>query len=104
MRCPQCRHAQTRVIDSERSVLSPVIRRRRVCLACGRRFTTYEAWENMDPRLQAEVDRIIACLEVRLVRGSISQYVSLREALYAFLSQGASTSTAPRSAARLIRR
>ncbi len=40
MKCPQCDHQDTRVIDS-RSVDAGV-RRRRLCLGCGFRFTTYE--------------------------------------------------------------
>ena len=42
MRCPFCKEDQDRVIDSRSSDSGRVIRRRRQCLACKRRFTTYE--------------------------------------------------------------
>ena len=42
MNCPFCGHKQDRVIDSRESKEGDVIRRRRQCLGCERRFTTYE--------------------------------------------------------------
>lgn len=42
MTCPFCGHKEDRVIDSRESKEGDVIRRRRQCLACERRFTTYE--------------------------------------------------------------
>src|SRR5579862_1594346 len=42
MICPFCGHRQDRVIDSRESKEGDVIRRRRECLKCERRFTTYE--------------------------------------------------------------
>ncbi|HLJ46777.1 MAG TPA: transcriptional regulator NrdR [Bryobacteraceae bacterium] len=42
MLCPFCGHKEDRVIDSRESKEGDVIRRRRQCLACERRFTTYE--------------------------------------------------------------
>jgi len=42
MRCPYCRNADSRVVDSREVDEGQVIRRRRPCLACGRRFTTVE--------------------------------------------------------------
>lgn len=42
MTCPFCGHRQDRVIDSRESKEGDVIRRRRECLNCERRFTTYE--------------------------------------------------------------
>jgi len=42
MTCPFCGHRQDRVIDSRESKEGDVIRRRRACLKCERRFTTYE--------------------------------------------------------------
>ena len=42
MICPFCGHRQDRVIDSRESKEGDVIRRRRECLKCARRFTTYE--------------------------------------------------------------
>ncbi len=45
MRCPYCSFAETRVSDKRDSEDLIVIRRRRECLRCGRRFTTYERAE-----------------------------------------------------------
>lgn len=42
MTCPFCGHREDRVIDSRESKEGDVIRRRRECLKCERRFTTYE--------------------------------------------------------------
>lgn len=42
MRCPSCGHLESKVVDSRPSEDGTTIRRRRECLACGRRFTTYE--------------------------------------------------------------
>lgn len=42
MRCPYCDHADSKVIDSRSADDGDAIRRRRECVRCGRRFTTYE--------------------------------------------------------------
>ncbi len=42
MRCPYCRHVDSRVLDSREADDGHIIRRRRSCLECGRRFTTVE--------------------------------------------------------------
>ena len=42
MRCPFCSHMEDRVVDSRSSREGRAVRRRRECLECGRRFTTYE--------------------------------------------------------------
>lgn len=42
MLCPFCAHREDKVIDSRESKEGEIIRRRRECLACARRFTTYE--------------------------------------------------------------
>jgi transcriptional repressor NrdR len=42
MRCPFCRHSDSRVVDSREVVDRQAIRRRRSCPECGRRFTTVE--------------------------------------------------------------
>ena len=46
MRCPFCRENNDRVVDSRSTDDGRVIRRRRHCEACGRRFTTYEHIED----------------------------------------------------------
>ena len=47
MRCPFCAHEETKVVDSRTSESGGSIRRRRECLACQQRFTTYERREEM---------------------------------------------------------
>ncbi len=42
MRCPFCGHIEDKVVDSRESKEGDSIRRRRECLICGRRFTSYE--------------------------------------------------------------
>ncbi len=46
MKCPYCGNIEDRVVDSRSSLEETVIRRRRECLKCLRRFTTYERIEN----------------------------------------------------------
>jgi transcriptional repressor NrdR len=43
--CPYCQHNDDKVIDSRASDAGKVVRRRRECLACHKRFTTYERVE-----------------------------------------------------------
>ena len=45
MRCPFCHHAETQVVETRESDEGGVIRRRRRCLHCDKRFTTYERAE-----------------------------------------------------------
>jgi transcriptional repressor NrdR len=45
MKCPFCRHTKTRVVDKRNLEELDTIRRRRECLACGQRFSTYERIE-----------------------------------------------------------
>jgi transcriptional repressor NrdR len=47
MKCPFCKEVDNKVIDSRLSKDGHEIRRRRECLACGRRFTTYEHIEQI---------------------------------------------------------
>src|SRR5438309_4014130 len=45
MKCPYCAHVDSKVVDSRDSETGEAIRRRRECLNCGKRFTTYERIE-----------------------------------------------------------
>ncbi len=47
MQCPWCRADDDKVVDSRPAETGASIRRRRECLACGRRFTTYERIEDV---------------------------------------------------------
>jgi len=51
MKCPFCHHADTQVIDSRASDEGATIRRRRKCLKCEKRFTTYERVELTMPTI-----------------------------------------------------
>jgi transcriptional repressor NrdR len=51
VKCPFCAHADTQVIDSRASDEGATIRRRRRCLGCDKRFTTYERVELALPTL-----------------------------------------------------
>ena len=47
MKCPFCGHSESKVIDSRPAEEGASIRRRRECLACSKRFTTYETVESL---------------------------------------------------------
>lgn len=47
MRCPYCFYEESKVVDSRASDDSTSIRRRRECLSCGKRYTTYEKIEDI---------------------------------------------------------
>ncbi len=47
MRCPYCSFSESKVIDSRPAEEGTTIRRRRECLNCGKRFTTYEVMERL---------------------------------------------------------
>ncbi len=51
MRCPFCGHLEDKVVDSRQSKDGASIRRRRECLECTRRFTSYEHIEEMYPQI-----------------------------------------------------
>jgi len=51
MKCPFCGHLDDKVIDSRTSKDGDVIRRRRECLKCERRFTSYERVEEVLPMI-----------------------------------------------------
>ena len=47
MKCPYCGYGESKVIDSRPADENSSIRRRRECLSCGKRFTTYETVESL---------------------------------------------------------
>jgi len=55
LKCPFCAHVEDKVVDSRESKEGDVIRRRRECLACGRRFTSYERIDQI-PHLVVKKD------------------------------------------------
>ena len=56
MRCPFCSAADTKVIDSRLVADADQVRRRRECLSCAERFTTYETAELLLPRNNLDND------------------------------------------------
>ena len=55
MKCPFCAHLEDKVVDSRESKEGEVIRRRRECLSCGKRFTSYERIDQI-PHLVVKKD------------------------------------------------
>ena len=47
MKCPYCAHLESKVVDSRPADEGASIRRRRECLSCHKRFTTYETMESL---------------------------------------------------------
>ena len=47
MKCPYCGYKESKVVDSRPAEEGASIRRRRECLSCGKRFTTYETVESL---------------------------------------------------------
>ncbi len=69
MRCPFCHDLDNRVIDSRLTKDNEVIRRRRECGACERRFTTYERVEEVLPLLVKKDDRREVFDRLKVVTG-----------------------------------
>jgi transcriptional repressor NrdR len=72
MRCPKCGSRDDKVIDSRQSRDSSSIRRRRECLSCGYRFTTYEEIERTDLRV-VKRDRTHEPFDRRKLASSIAK-------------------------------
>ena len=69
MRCPFCGHVETKVTDSRLAGEGDQIRRRRECLACGERFTTFEVPELVMPSVIKSDRRREAFDETKLRAG-----------------------------------
>jgi len=69
MRCPYCKEEDDRVIDSRASADGFVIRRRRLCQVCDRRFTTYERIEQTPLRVIKKDQSRVPFDQERLLRG-----------------------------------
>ena len=57
VRCPSCSEVEDKVVDSRTAEDGAAIRRRRECLACGRRFTTFERIEGVEEAAVTVVKR-----------------------------------------------
>lgn len=69
MRCPFCGHLDSKVIDSRESKKGLSVRRRRECLSCKRRFTTYEKIEEIPYMVVKKDGRRQAFDGQKLMRG-----------------------------------
>lgn len=71
MRCPYCSHEETQVAETRESDEGDVVRRRRRCLRCDKRFTTYERAEIAMPLVVKRDDRRVEFDPAKL-RGSLT--------------------------------
>ena len=69
MKCPFCGHLGDKVVDSRESKEGEVIRRRRECLDCGRRFTSYEKIEQVPNQVVKRDERREPFDRAKLMRG-----------------------------------
>jgi len=72
MRCPFCGHIEDKVVDSRESREGDTIRRRRECLNCGRRFTSYERLEEVPILIVKKDGRREPFDRQKLLRGIMS--------------------------------
>lgn len=87
MRCPKCGSGDDKVIDSRQSRNSASIRRRRQCLSCGYRFTTYEEIERSDLRVIKRDRRTHERFDRRKLAASIAKAFEKRSASLLTLEQ-----------------
>ena len=69
MKCPFCGHIEDKVIDSRAGKDNEVIRRRRECLGCERRFTSYERVEEVMPMVIKKDNRREPFDREKILRG-----------------------------------
>lgn len=71
MKCPHCKHDDDRVVDSRTSGEGRVIRRRRECLSCFMRYTTYERIEETPMRVIKKSGERVRFDRERLLKGMV---------------------------------
>ena len=84
MRCPFCAHPESKVIDSRPADEGASIRRRRECLACHKRFTTYETMESL-PLMVVKKDGSRQSFDRNKVLGGLVRACEKRPVSYATL-------------------
>lgn len=84
MRCPFCAHPESKVIDSRPADEGASIRRRRECLACHKRFTTYETMESL-PLMVVKKDGSRQSFDRNRVLGGLIRACEKRPVSYATL-------------------
>ena len=75
MRCPSCSAEDDKVVDSRAADDGAAVRRRRECLVCGRRFTTYERVEEL-PVMVAKRSGVIEPFDVEKLRSGVDRAVA----------------------------
>jgi transcriptional repressor NrdR len=76
MRCPYCKELEDKVVDSRPAEEGGAIRRRRECLACGGRFTTFERAEHVDLRVRKRSGEIEPYVRNKVVSGLVKACVN----------------------------
>ena len=71
MKCPKCGYTESKVVDSRPTEEGSIIRRRRECLSCQNRFTTYEAVETL-PLLVIKKDKTREAFDKNKLLGGIT--------------------------------
>jgi transcriptional repressor NrdR len=72
MKCPYCGHEEDKVVDSRSSKEGQAVRRRRECLKCGKRFTTYEYVETVPLTIVKNDERREPFEREKLLHGILS--------------------------------
>jgi len=71
MKCPYCLHSETKVVDSRETAEMDATRRRRECLDCEKRFTTYERFDTVDLVVVKKDGRRESFSRDKLMRGML---------------------------------
>lgn len=77
MKCPECSHFEDKVVETRESKEKNYIRRRRECLKCGKRFTTYEKIEDI-PIMVVKKDGRRETFDIDKVRKGLYRAVEKR--------------------------
>ncbi|MBK5260850.1 MAG: transcriptional repressor NrdR [Thermoanaerobaculia bacterium] len=112
MRCPFCGNTEDRVVDSRESREGDVIRRRRECVACSRRFTSYEKIEvapfqvvKRDQRREPyDRDKLMKGLQVACRKRPVSQdeLERIADSIEAAMQEGSEREVASQQLGRLV--
>ena len=89
MKCPYCAHDESKVIDSRPTEEGEKIRRRRECLKCGKRFTTYEVIESV-PILVVKRDKSREAFDSQKLLNGMLRACEKRPVEYATLEKAIS--------------
>ncbi len=86
MKCPYCAHLESKVVDSRPAEEGASIRRRRECLACHKRFTTYETMESL-PLMVVKKDGSRQSFDRNKVLGGLIRACEKRPVPYSALEE-----------------